>query len=81
MRISLHIYFHVRHASATIFISGDVHLDAFTKLCTDSESSAKSFHSFLRDYTNPDAREYWATSIASLFNELGAEACQWDGAE
>ena len=35
----------------------------------------------LRDYTNPAARAYWAESTADLFNELGAEVCQWDGAE
>ena len=34
-----------------------------------------------RDYTNPAARAYWAQSTADLFNELGAEVCQWDGAE
>lgn len=36
---------------------------------------------YLWDYTNPAARAYWANSTADLFNELGAEVCQWDGAE
>ena len=45
------------------------HLDSTRRLCS------------CRDYTNPAAREYWASSIAALFNELGAEVCQWDGAE
>ena len=36
---------------------------------------------YIWDYTNPKARAFWANGTASLFNEAGAEASQWDGTD
>ena len=36
---------------------------------------------YLFDYTNLKTREYWADSVAAIYNEAGAVCGQWDGSE
>ena len=32
---------------------------------------------YVMDYTNPDARAWWANGTSHMFNEVGAAASQW----
>eukprot|EP01052_Picozoa_sp_SAG31_P014236 SAG31_NODE_876_length_11307_cov_3.506781_12_plen_407_part_00 len=36
---------------------------------------------YMYDYSQPQARDYWANKTATLINHVGAIAGQWDGAE
>jgi hypothetical protein len=36
---------------------------------------------YIFDYTNPEARTWWAQKVARMFNAVGAAVSQWDGAE
>ena len=43
------------------------------------DTGCLNWHIF--DYTRPAAREFWANGTSRLFNDVGCQASQWDGAE
>lgn len=52
-------------------------VNAYLFACPDT--GCINWHIF--DYSRPAARDFWANGTSRLFNDVGCQASQWDGAE